>query len=329
MEVRESNHLVGVAFVSLKPLIEGNGRTRLTGLFDVVSKQAIYNQSVQSLHSLKDQEVTMGKIKVSVTTDLNIRRMLDQESGEQSGLNQRKTTPYSGDLALSANVLNEPEKKGFSFGGDGLRAAYAHNPYPSHQQNQTSFSPIKSFGNERSQFSFDANKNPGGDHAEIGMLGSQSFVKLDDSVRDYHQSLQTKSEQEIDHMHTENMNQLEDLTRKLKESMAVLDVTVPEEPKEEGSQRRLEESPELSNNKRRTNQAFGRHTFKTEAQQVTLSQQLNQFREAQQLPASQPEHLKKERQMVQNPFASYNENALGQLGDLDRAGVGEQPAFAR
>ena len=61
---------------------------------------------------------------------------------------------------------------------------------------------------------------------------------------------------------------------------------------------------------------------------MTLSQ-LNQFREAQQLPASQPEHLKKERQMVQNPFASYNENALGQLRDLDRAEVGEQPAFAR
>lgn len=38
MEVRESNHLIGVAFVSLKPLIEGTGRTRLTGLFDVVSK---------------------------------------------------------------------------------------------------------------------------------------------------------------------------------------------------------------------------------------------------------------------------------------------------
>lgn len=161
------------------------------------------------------------------------------------------------------------------------------------------------------------------------MLGSQNFVKLDDSVRDYHQSLQTKSEQEIDHMHMENMNQLEDLTRKLKESMAVLDVTVPEEPGEEGSQRRLEESPELSNNARRTNQAFGRHTFKTEAQQVTLSQQLNQFREAQQMPASQPDHLKKERQIVQNPFASYNENALGQLGDLDRAAAGDQPAFAR
>lgn len=133
MEVRESNHLVGVAFVPLKPLLEGNGRTRLTGLYDVVSKQVIYNQSVQSLHSLKDQELTMGKIKVSVTTNLNIRRVLDQESGEQSGLNQRKTAPYSGDLALSSNVLNEPEKKGFSFGGDGLRAAYAHNPYPSHQ----------------------------------------------------------------------------------------------------------------------------------------------------------------------------------------------------
>ena len=43
MAVRESNHLIGVAFVPLKPLIEGNGRTRLTGLYDVVSRNTIYN----------------------------------------------------------------------------------------------------------------------------------------------------------------------------------------------------------------------------------------------------------------------------------------------
>jgi hypothetical protein len=209
----------------------------------------------------------MGKIKVSITTSLNMRKVLDQEAGEQSGLNQRRATPYSNDLAFSSNVLNEPEKKGFSFGGDGLRAAYAHNPYPSHQQKQTNFSPAKSSGYERSQFSFDVNRNTGGDHVEIGMLSSQNFTKLDDSVRDYHQSLQTKSEQEIDHMHMANMNQLEDLTRKLKQSMAVLDVTVPEQPQVEDSQSRLEESPELSgNNARRTNQAFGTRTFKTDAQ---------------------------------------------------------------
>jgi len=35
--------------VPLKPLIDGNGKTRLTGLYDIVNKQMIYNQSVQSL----------------------------------------------------------------------------------------------------------------------------------------------------------------------------------------------------------------------------------------------------------------------------------------
>lgn len=97
-------------------------------------------------------------------------------------------------------------------------------------------------------------------------------MKLDGSVRDYHQSLQTKSEQEIDRMHMANMNDLDDLTRKLKQSMAILDVTVPEEPPVVDSQSRLEDSPELSNNRRRANMAFGQQTFKTDAQQVTLSQ---------------------------------------------------------
>jgi len=40
--------LIGVAFVSLKPLIEGNGKNRLTGLYDVVTKENIYGQSIQS-----------------------------------------------------------------------------------------------------------------------------------------------------------------------------------------------------------------------------------------------------------------------------------------
>lgn len=42
MNVKESNHLIGVAFVSIKPLIDGNGKTRITGLFEVVNKEAIY-----------------------------------------------------------------------------------------------------------------------------------------------------------------------------------------------------------------------------------------------------------------------------------------------
>lgn len=38
LQVQESSHLIGVAFVPLKSLIEGNGRTRITGLFDIVAK---------------------------------------------------------------------------------------------------------------------------------------------------------------------------------------------------------------------------------------------------------------------------------------------------
>ena len=108
MERRESNHLIGVAFVPLKPLIEGSGRTRLTGLHDVISRTTIYNQSVQSLKSLDEQGVSMGKIKVSVTTSLNIRRMLDSEAGRESGASPPKGTPYSPDFAVSSTVLDDP-----------------------------------------------------------------------------------------------------------------------------------------------------------------------------------------------------------------------------
>jgi hypothetical protein len=42
LNVQESSHLIGVAFVPLKELVEGHGRTRLTGLFDVIAKDAVY-----------------------------------------------------------------------------------------------------------------------------------------------------------------------------------------------------------------------------------------------------------------------------------------------
>jgi len=38
LNVTESSHLIGVAFVPLKQLVEGRGKTRMTGLFDVVNK---------------------------------------------------------------------------------------------------------------------------------------------------------------------------------------------------------------------------------------------------------------------------------------------------
>jgi hypothetical protein len=53
LNVEETNHLIGVAFVPLKELIEGSGKTRLTGLYDIVSKDNIYNQSLQSVPSLR------------------------------------------------------------------------------------------------------------------------------------------------------------------------------------------------------------------------------------------------------------------------------------
>ena len=115
----------------------------------------------------------------------------------------------------------------------------------------------------------------GADHLEIGNLASANFRQLDDSVRNYHQTLQTKTEQELDHMHSANMNDLDDLTKKLRQTMAVLDATVPEESQQradDGARSSLAESPELSPHRR---VQFGHHTFKTDAQQVTLSQQLN------------------------------------------------------
>lgn len=62
------------------------------------------------------------------------------------------------------------------------------------------------------------------------------------------------------------MNDLDDLTKKLKQSMAVLDATVPEqvlqEQVEERARSRLEDSPELSPHRRFQ---FGHQTFKTDA----------------------------------------------------------------
>jgi len=49
MTLQEGNHLVGVAFVPLSNLIEGKGKTRMTGLYDIVSKTNLYNSSIGDL----------------------------------------------------------------------------------------------------------------------------------------------------------------------------------------------------------------------------------------------------------------------------------------
>lgn len=41
-KVQESNHLIGVAFVPLRGLVDGNGRSRISGLYDVVNKGTVF-----------------------------------------------------------------------------------------------------------------------------------------------------------------------------------------------------------------------------------------------------------------------------------------------
>lgn len=83
LDVKESCHLIGVAFVPLKGFIEGSGKTRITGLFDVIAKNQLYRQSVQSMSSIKTYEQSLGKIKVCVTSSLNIKRIMDGEAEEK------------------------------------------------------------------------------------------------------------------------------------------------------------------------------------------------------------------------------------------------------
>jgi len=85
LHVQESSHLIGAAFVSLKPFVEGNGKTRITGNYEVVSKQNIYNQSIQSLASLQNDEASQGTIKVAITANINMRKLLDGGSTPTPG----------------------------------------------------------------------------------------------------------------------------------------------------------------------------------------------------------------------------------------------------
>ena len=87
MSVQETSHLIGVAFVPLKALIEGNGRTRTTGLYDVIAKDRVY-QSVQSLSSIKAEQDSFGKIKVCINASINIKKLMSGEIPMQSSLFQ-------------------------------------------------------------------------------------------------------------------------------------------------------------------------------------------------------------------------------------------------
>jgi hypothetical protein len=148
---------------------------------------------------------------------------------------------------------------------------YKYNPYPSQKYQ----SPQKSVVSE---------------HIEIGILDSTTFLKHDSDVRAYHSTLQNASEQHIDDLHRLNMSDLDALTKKLKESMAVLDVTEPS----------IYVAPEPVQKK------FGLTTFKTDAQQTALTTQLNEFR--------------------QNPFVSINDAQPAMVeDDLTRVEEPEEP----
>ena len=132
----------------------------------------------------------------------------------------------------SISVLSEKSAptgmRNVSFGHD-----YAYNAYPSQKYEA---SPTKSAAS-------------GINHVEMdGLLNSHHFQKHDQDARVYHQTLQTVSGQHLDELHKLNMNSLDELTKKLKDTMSVLDVTEPQtaiiEPKSGG---------------------FGLATFKTDA----------------------------------------------------------------
>ena len=120
-------------------------------------------------------------------------------------------------------------------------------------------------------------------------MDSHSFQKHDQDARAYHSSLQNASEMQIDDLHKMNMSDLDELTKKLKDSMAVLDVTEPSFVVEE------QKSPKK----------FGMTTFKTDNQQANLSTQLDDFRK--------------------NPFASINEAQPAPIVDDDLTRVEEPP----
>ena len=124
LNVEESNHLIGVAFVPLKGLIEGSGKLRLTGLYNIVPKGTVYNQSTTSLTGTAHDQ---GKIKICVSTNLNIRKIMNGETDASFADDLRQTN-----MAMSNNFMKYQEGvRNVSFGNE-----YTHNPYPSTKQRE-------------------------------------------------------------------------------------------------------------------------------------------------------------------------------------------------
>lgn len=121
-------------------------------------------------------------------------------------------------------------------------------------------------------------------------------------------------------MHSSNLNDLDALTRKLKESMHVLDAVgesptiIPRRQIDEESLDSRDGVPQVNTHiqsREPFDSSFGKGpndfiagahtTYKTDLQKATMTQQIKDFRE---------EHLKKKK-VVDNPFAS--QDALGQM----------------
>ena len=121
-------------------------------------------------------------------------------------------------------------------------AEYAYNAYPAPKAAR---SPTKPYPTAS-------------EHQEVGgTRASRALEKVSRDAQAYHESLQSVSGQHLDDLHKANMNDLEELTRKLKQTMTVLDVTEKDtaivDPMHGG---------------------FGLATFKTEAQQTAMARDL-------------------------------------------------------
>lgn len=77
-------------------------------------------------------------------------------------------------------------------------------------------------------------------------------MKHDNDARAYHSTLQNVSDTHIDDLHKMNMSDLDELTKKLKDSMAVLDVV----------------EPSIIVNEKTSPKKFGMTTFKTDDQRA-------------------------------------------------------------
>ena len=111
MTLQEGNHLVGVAFVPLSNLIEGNGKTRMTGLYDIVSKINLYktretNKEImifdKKLHFKREQFLFLLNGHPSVvdsiikfTAGVRIKRLGHYNNNKYFKITNSKHTPKS------------------------------------------------------------------------------------------------------------------------------------------------------------------------------------------------------------------------------------------